>query len=79
MMDRAIREKLTKREYDSISGNRVFASRLTDDLRAVCADRHLALRYSPEGIAAGRNEPSAANTARRNRFPAARNYGFKTV
>lgn len=44
-MERAIRERQQRNEYDSITSARQFASKLTDDLREVSHDKHLRVDY----------------------------------
>ena len=60
-MEAAIRDRVSKKEYDQITGSRAFAAKLTEDLRAVSRDKHLGVRFSPNVIPvrAEKNEPTA--------------------
>jgi retinol-binding protein 3 len=44
-MERAIRDRQHRNEYDSITSARQFASKLTNDLREVSHDKHLRVDY----------------------------------
>src|SRR5688572_6223916 len=41
----AIRARQEKKEYDSITSTKEFAETLTKNLREVCKDKHLGVRY----------------------------------
>jgi retinol-binding protein 3 len=58
----AISDRLKAKEYDSITDGSAFAKKLSEDLRAVCSDAHLNVRYSPDGLPVRkeRSEPSPA-------------------
>jgi hypothetical protein len=49
-MERAIRLRHSRREYDRITSARAFAESLTAHLQAVSRDRHLRVRYSPQPL-----------------------------
>lgn len=39
-----------QRTYDTVTDGRLLARQLTDDLRAICHDKHLTINYFPEGV-----------------------------
>lgn len=45
-METAIRERVSRKEYDSVSSSRAFAGALTEHLQAVSHDRHLRVLFS---------------------------------
>ena len=49
-MERAVRERLDKGEYDKLTSAKQFAEKLTADLREVSRDKHLGVRYSHRPI-----------------------------
>jgi hypothetical protein len=53
-----VRARLTRGEYDDVTNGTTFASRLTEHLRAVSKDKHLAVRFAPGG--ASQSPPPAA-------------------
>lgn len=81
-MEKALRERMARREYDGVAGAEALAGRLTRDLRAVVDDRHLSVQYSarrlPPQTAAGIEPPAGEIAALRREF-ARRNYGIARV
>lgn len=73
-MAQSVLTKLSDGGYDSIDDESRFARQLTDDLRAISHDRHLAVRLAPASAdnAATHIGPSDADLRRNN-------YGFKKV
>jgi hypothetical protein len=63
-MEDAVRGRLKAGEYDSITDGDTFASKLTEDLRAVSKDGHLRVNFSPtvlpQGPPGGRTPEAAA-------------------
>ncbi|HEX8336186.1 MAG TPA: S41 family peptidase [Pyrinomonadaceae bacterium] len=81
-MERAVRERLDRGEYDKVTSAKQFAERLTADLREVSRDKHLGVRYSSRPLperAAGPREPSADERAEFRREMSRMNYGFQKV
>lgn len=80
-MEAALRERVSKKEYDQVTGSRAFAAKLTEDLQAVSKDGHLRVRFSPEAIPvrAQRNEPGAEEKENFKRFANRVNHGFERV
>jgi C-terminal processing protease CtpA/Prc len=76
-MSRAIRGKLKDGEYDKLDTGQALARRLTEDLRAIAKDKHLAVECStrplPPKPAKGRTPEEAA---RRREETHKRNAGF---
>ncbi|HEY1749752.1 MAG TPA: S41 family peptidase [Caulobacteraceae bacterium] len=59
----AIRAKAAAGAYDAITDGDVFASRLTEDLRAVSHDLHLRIDFQPFKLPSMADEPSPAQLA----------------
>ena len=80
-MEAAIRDRVSKKEYDQITGSRAFAAKLTEDLRAVSRDKHLGVRFSPNVIPvrAEKNEPTAEEKENHKKFVSRVNHGFERV
>jgi len=79
-MTAAIRARQEKKEYDSISSARQFAETLTKDLREVCKDKHLGVRYFAEPLPPDRTSgPSEEEQKKMREDAALRNFGFKKV
>jgi hypothetical protein len=56
-MERAIRARLARGEYDAVTSARAFAESLTAHLQTVSRDRHLRVRYSAEVLPPSRPDP----------------------
>ncbi|MDQ3801941.1 MAG: S41 family peptidase [Acidobacteriota bacterium] len=81
-MDEAVRARLGRGEYDSISDGKTLAEKITADLRAVFDDKHLKLSYSAEPIAANSSRagaPSAAEIEAARRRQSRENFGATRV
>lgn len=81
-MERAVRERLDRGEYDKLTGAKQFAEKLTADVQEVSRDKHLRVRYSFQPMPerpAGPREPSAAERAEFRREMSRINYGFQKV
>ena len=80
-MEAALRERLQKNEYDTITSAKAFAQKLTADLQEVSRDKHLRVRYSYEAIPVreARGEPTPAELERFRQFGRRVNYGFEKV
>ncbi|HEX8187042.1 MAG TPA: S41 family peptidase [Pyrinomonadaceae bacterium] len=81
-MERAVRERLEKGEYDRLTSARQFAQRLTADLQEVSRDKHLRVNYSHRPIperTGGPREPSAEEREQFRREMSRINYGFQKV
>jgi retinol-binding protein 3 len=81
-MEKAVRDRAAKGEYDQITSAQAFAEKLTSDLQAVSKDKHLRVRYSHRPIperAAGPREPTAEERAQYQRELAWGNYAFERV
>ncbi|MEN3330808.1 MAG: hypothetical protein V7641_173 [Blastocatellia bacterium] len=80
-MDQALRERVTNKEYDSLTSARGFAEKLTNDLQAVSHDKHLRVRYSHEPIPERHNaeEPTAEEVEQFKTYLRQTNYGFEKV
>ncbi|HET7463675.1 MAG TPA: S41 family peptidase [Longimicrobium sp.] len=70
-MERAVRARQRRGEYDRITSSAALADSLTAHLRAVSHDGHLSVQYSYEPLSAG--EPDAAQIARWDRERASYN------
>ena len=80
-MDKAIRDRAAKGEYEQISSSRTFAETLTKDLQGVSKDKHLRVRYSHEVLPERqpRAEPTAEQREQQRRDMSWMNYGFEKV
>lgn len=80
-MQRAIRDRVRRGEYDRITSAQALADSLTSHLQAVSKDRHLRVRYSYEAIPAGgdHGEPTPDDEARARAFGRQVNFGFERV
>src|SRR5262245_8083254 len=78
-MEDAIRERVDKKEYDSITSAQGLAKKLTADLREVSHDKHLSVGYSAEAWPVQQNNlgPTAEERAQRRKQMAAMNYAFE--
>jgi C-terminal processing protease CtpA/Prc len=65
-METAIRERAKKGEYDSLTDGKAFAEKLTEDLRAICQDKHLRITFHEKALPPRqkRREPTAEDQAR---------------
>jgi len=80
-MDKSIRDRAAKGEYEQISSSRTFAETLTKDLQSVSKDKHLRVRYSHEVLPERqpRAEPTAEQREQERREMSWMNYGFDKV
>lgn len=81
-MERAVRERLDKGEYDKLTSAKQFAERLTADVQEVSHDKHLRVRYSHRPIperTGGPREPSTEEREQFRREMTRINYGFQKV
>jgi len=80
-MERAIRERVRRRDYERITSAQALADSLTAHLQAVSKDRHLRVRYSYEPLPplreGGRPTPEMETRARA--FGRQVNFGFERV
>ena len=81
-MERAVRERLDRGEYDKLTSAKQFAEKLTADVQEVSRDKHLRVRYSYQPIperAGGPRQPSAEEREQFRREMSRINYGFQKV
>ena len=64
-MEEAIRERVAKKEYESVTSAKALAQMLTEHLQLVSRDRHLRVNYRAEALAEGEALPGAARIVRR--------------
>ena len=78
-MERAIRAREGRHEYDALTIARAFAESLTAHLQAVSRDRHLRVRYSAEPLPESRPDqgPGPEEEARARAFGKRVNYGIE--
>jgi len=72
-MESALRSRVGRGEYRSITSANALTQKLTEDLREVSKDEHLKLVCSPTGAQEGRSPEPSPDELR------ARNYGFEKV
>jgi C-terminal processing protease CtpA/Prc len=80
-MEKSIRSRIQKGEYNQINSSTVLAQTLTSHLREISNDKHLGVNFSYELIQANekQNEPTAEDKEMFRRFAAAQNFGFEKV
>lgn len=80
-MEKSIRERAAKGEYDQIVSSRTFAETLTSNLQAVSKDKHLRVRYSYAALPerGPRREPTAEEREEERRDMTWMNHGFNKV
>jgi hypothetical protein len=80
-MEKAVRERLDKKEYEGISSSKEFAKALTDHLQEVSKDKHLRVVYSygPVRIPPSPEKPGRADPTEIRAAGDAINYGFDKV
>ncbi len=79
-METALRERISKKEYDQIASAKAFAAKLTADLQEVSRDKHLRVRYSHEPIPVRENRPPTPEEIEEFRRSGQRaNFGFEKV
>lgn len=83
-MEAAIRERMQKKEYDSLSEGKLFAQKLTKDLQEVSHDKHLRVFYSAKPLPEeNQKDPTPEEREKRReafrRFGEAINWGFEKV
>jgi retinol-binding protein 3 len=80
-MEQAIRDRVSKKEYDQITSAKEFATKLTNDLQEVSHDKHLRVRYSYRAIPerGPQREPTAEEREQQKRDFAWMNHGFQKV
>jgi retinol-binding protein 3 len=77
-LEKAIRARVQKKEYDEISSGEAFAQQLTSDLQAVTRDKHLRVRFSEKPLPE-RVGPMRRGSEEMRREGARSNYGFNKV
>jgi hypothetical protein len=77
-MEKAIRARQARKEYDDITSARVLTERLTEHLQEVSHDKHLRLVFSHDPLPAPR-EPSPAERSRMRAMQSRNNFGFEKV
>jgi hypothetical protein len=77
-MERAIRARLEKKEYDDITSARTLTQMLTGHLQEVSHDKHLRVIYSHDPLPKPR-PPSAEERQRMRSMMGKTNYGFEKV
>ena len=80
-MEKSIRSRIQKGEYNQINSSTVLAQTLTSHLREISNDKHLEVNFSYEPIQANekQSEPTAEEKEMFRRFAAAQNFGFEKV
>ena len=81
-MERAIRARQQRGEYDRITSARTFADSLTSHLQAISRDRHLRVRYSATVLPVASDhyaDPDPAERAQARALGQRVNFGFERV
>src|SRR5262249_7181822 len=77
-MEKSIRARQEKKEYDAITSARTFAETLTKHLQEVSHDKHLRVLFSHDPLPKPR-EPSAEERQKMRTQMGKRNFGFEKV
>ncbi|HVG29503.1 MAG TPA: hypothetical protein VM864_07270, partial [Pyrinomonadaceae bacterium] len=80
-MEKSLRERAGRGEYEQITSAQKFAETLTEHLQAVSKDRHLRVRYSHQALPerGPAREPTEAERAEERRELSWMNHGFNRV
>jgi retinol-binding protein 3 len=81
-MEKAIRARQRRGEYDRITSGRALAESLTAHLQGVSRDRHLRVRHSAQTLPVANDNdagPDSAERAQQHRFAQRLNAGFERV
>ena len=80
-MEDAVRERLARKEYDSITSAKALASTLENNLREVSHDKHLRIVYSAQPLPPENTnrEPTPEQISRQIEFLRTVNFGFEKV
>jgi hypothetical protein len=80
-MEAAVRERMQKKEYDSITSAKTFVQMLTEHLQAVSNDKHLRVGYSHQALPppGPRREPSPEERERARNSMRRTNFGFEKI
>lgn len=80
-MEKSIRTRMQKGEYDKITSSVVLAQTLTAHLAEIAKDKHLGVgfSYDPIPIRSDQKEPSPEDRERFRRMASSMNFGFEKV
>jgi hypothetical protein len=80
-MEKAIRARMQRGEYDRITSSMALAQILTAHLREVSHDLHLGVTYNyePTPVSTRQGEPTPEQRERMRRFAAPLNFGFERI
>lgn len=81
-MEKAVRDRMGRGEYDRITSGKELAAKLTDDFRAVSRDKHLTVFGDANGLPEnfGQSDgPTAAQLEKKRSMAARQNFGFEKV
>ncbi len=77
-----LRKQQSKKVYDTITSGDVFAAALTTDIRSICNDKHVTIRYSSEAVPVNRNsfmQISETERAEYTEWLRLENYGVRKI
>jgi hypothetical protein len=78
-MEKAVRARQEKKEYDSISSANILAETLTKHLQEVSHDKHLRVMYRSDPLPKRGAAPSPEERQRMRNMMSKRNFGFEKV
>ena len=80
-MEKSLRDRQQKKEYDNITSATSFAEALTSNLQEISHDKHLRVRYSSRTLPpeSANHEPSPEEVAQFREFLRTANCGFEKV
>jgi hypothetical protein len=76
-METALRERMQRKEYDSVDSAPAFAGLLTSQLQEVSHDKHLRVFFADAASQASDGKPDAAARERYRERSSKRNFGFE--
>ena len=77
-----LRKQQTKKLYDTITNGDVFAAALTTDIRSICNDKHVTIRYSAQAQSVDRTSFMSISDEERNEYIEwlrLENYGVRKI
>lgn len=78
-MEKAVHERMERKEYDEVTSSAKLCTMLTDHLREVCKDKHLRVLCGESGPRVLRRPSTGNDREEMRRFMAARNFGFEKL
>lgn len=77
-----LRDQQLKRKYDTITNGDIFAATLTTDIRSICNDKHVSIRYSAQELTVQRGDFMRISEEERSEYAEwlrLENYGVRNI